>query len=72
MSLLARLLPPRPSPVPTPEDSQAQRPGDPGALTGHRRSLRSAGRRLAGLLAQYQWWILGVASVAVFVLGYIG
>ncbi|MGO9354128.1 MAG: NAD-binding protein [Mycobacterium sp.] len=72
MSLLARLLSPRPSAVQTPADSEAQRLRDPGALTGHRWSFRSAGRRLVGLLAQYQWWILGVAGVAAFVLGYIG
>src|SRR5271168_5516651 len=72
MSLLARLLPPRPSAVQTPADSDAQRLRDPGALTGHRWSFRSAGRRFMGLLAQYQWWILGVAGVVVFVLGYIG
>jgi hypothetical protein len=72
MSLLARLLPPRPSAVPTPVHSDAQRLHDPGALTGDRWSFRSAGRRFVGLLAQYQWWILGVAGVAAFVLGYIG
>jgi hypothetical protein len=72
MSLLARLVPARRSAVQTPADSDAQRQRDPGALTGHRWSFRSAGRRFVGLLAQHQWWILAVAGVAAFVLGYIG
>jgi hypothetical protein len=72
MGVLARLLPPRPSAVHTPEDSDAQRPRNPGAVTGHRRSFWSAGRWLLRVLGQYQWWILGVAAVAVFVLGSIG
>jgi TrkA-N domain len=72
MSLLARLLPTRPSAVQTPADSDAQLPRDPGAPTGHRWSFRKAGRRLLGVLAEYQWWILGVATVAVFILGSIG
>lgn len=72
MSLLARLLPPRPAAVPTPADGDAQQLRNPGALTGHRWSFRSAGRWFVSMLAQYQWWILGVATVAAFVLGYIG
>ena len=72
MSLLARLRPSRPATVPTPADGDAQQPGNPGTLTGHRWSFRSAGRWFVSLLAQYQWWILGFATVAAFVLGYIG
>jgi hypothetical protein len=71
-ALLARLLPLRPSAVQTPVYSDAPQLRNPGALTGHRRSFRSAGRQFVSLLAQYQWWILGVAAVAAFVLGYIG
>jgi TrkA-N domain len=72
MGVLTRLLSARVSAVETPADSDAQRPRNPGALTGNRWSFRSAGRRLFFLLAQYQWWILGVATVAAFILGYIG
>jgi len=72
MSLLARLLPSPPAAVPTPADGDAQQLRNPGALTGHRWSFRSTGRWVVSLLAQYQWWILGVVTVAAFVLGYIG
>src|ERR1700737_5277729 len=72
MSLLARLLPSPPAAVPTPADGDAQQLRNPGALTGHRWSFRSTGRWVVSLLAQYQGWILGVVTVAAFVLGYIG
>ncbi|MGO9252243.1 MAG: NAD-binding protein [Mycobacterium sp.] len=52
--------------------SDAQRRGDPGGLTGGRWSFRSGGRWLVSLLADYQWWMLGGAGVAAFVLGCIG
>src|ERR1700730_12303866 len=72
MSLLERLLHPRRAAAPTPADGDEQQPGNPGAVTGQRRSFRSALRWFVSLLAQYQWWILGVVTVAAFVLGYIG
>jgi voltage-gated potassium channel Kch len=72
MSVLGRLLPARPSAVETPADTDAKRPRDLGALTGNGWSLRSAGRWLLALVAQYQWWILGVASITAFILGCMG
>src|ERR1700737_1043207 len=72
MSLLARLLPSPPAAVPTPADGDTQQLRNPGALTGHGRSFRSALRWFVRLLAPSQWWILGVVTVAAFVLGYIG
>lgn len=62
MSLLARLLPP----------SDSQRPADLEGLTPGGWSVTIAWRRFVGLLADYQWWVLAVASVAAFILGCIG
>lgn len=45
---------------------------NPDALSSRRWSLRRIGRWFMSLLAQYQWWILGVVSVAAFILGYLG
>jgi voltage-gated potassium channel Kch len=71
MSLLERLLPQRRAAAPTPADGDASQLPNPGAPTGRRRSLRGL-RGFLSLLAQYQWWILGVVTLAAFVLGYIG
>lgn len=61
-----------PAAVPAPADGDALPLHNPNSLTGRRWSFRSAGQLVWRLVAQHQWWILGVAGVAVFILGYIG
>ncbi|HUH67478.1 MAG TPA: thiamine pyrophosphate-dependent enzyme, partial [Mycobacterium sp.] len=52
--------------------SGAQRPRDPGGLTGGRWSFRSAGRWFARLLASYQCWMLGGVGCTWGIPGAIG
>ncbi len=55
-----------------PEHSGLLRPRNTNAFAGRRWSLGSANRRFLTLLAQYHWWILGVAGIAALVLGFVG
>ncbi|WP_083213254.1 NAD-binding protein [Mycobacterium malmoense] len=50
--------------------SQAQRPGKD--LPPTRKSANTAAAALNGFWRDYQWWMVGLAAVAAFVLGFVG
>jgi TrkA-N domain/RyR domain len=72
MSLLARLVPGGPSDTAMPVPGEAQRRAESGKLIDGGWSFKSAWRWCAALLADYHWYILAVAGVVAFILGYIG
>ena len=72
MSLLARLVPGGPSDRAMPVAGEGQRRAEPGELSDGGWSLKGVWRWFAGLLADYHWYILAVAGVVAFILGYIG